>query len=295
VVDLHIFGAHDSYVLDVLFSPDGGTLVSAGMDNLVKLWSVDDWQPIATFVGHTKSVNSLALAPDGTTLASGSTDGTVKLWSFPEGQPLHQLRDRKKTVTCVCISADGEWVAAACYGGRAAIWTLVGEPVVAFAASDKNLSAVAISPDRQLLATAGLGDDVRVWSLPGAEQVARLSGHAVAVPALQFIDNGRQLVSLGHTDQTIRFWETAGWQETREIELDGARVRHLAFSPDERTVALSAEGSLQLRATDSWRLKGNYPVGTKALSRAAFSPDGRLVAVGGADRKIRVWTLDWIA
>jgi WD40 repeat protein len=294
MVDLHVFDAHDSYVLDVLFSPDGGTLVSAGMDNLVKLWSVPECQPVATFVDHAKSVNSMALAPNGATLASGSSDATVKLWSFPDGQPLHRLQDRRKTVTCVRFSADGEWVAAGSYGGRAAVWTLAGEPVVAFAASDENLSAVAISPDRQLLATAGLGDDILVWSLPAAEQVARLSGHAVAVPALEFIDGGRQLVSLGHTDQTIRFWDTASWHQTRDMDLEGARVRNLAFSPDERTVALSAEGSLQLRSTDSWRLQGNYPVGTKALSRAAFSPDGRRVAAGGADRKIRVWTLDII-
>ena len=35
-----IFEAHSSYVLELLFTRDSQTLVSAGMDNVVKLWSV---------------------------------------------------------------------------------------------------------------------------------------------------------------------------------------------------------------------------------------------------------------
>lgn len=34
-----VFEAHTSYVLDLLFSRDSQTLVSAGMDNLVKPWT----------------------------------------------------------------------------------------------------------------------------------------------------------------------------------------------------------------------------------------------------------------
>ncbi|MGB3904652.1 MAG: WD40 repeat domain-containing protein, partial [Anaerolineae bacterium] len=35
-----IIRAHSSHVSDVLFTPDCRTLVSAGMDNTVKLWAV---------------------------------------------------------------------------------------------------------------------------------------------------------------------------------------------------------------------------------------------------------------
>jgi WD40 repeat protein len=37
-----IFKAHSSYVLGLLFTHDSRTLVSSGMDNVVKLWSVPD-------------------------------------------------------------------------------------------------------------------------------------------------------------------------------------------------------------------------------------------------------------
>ena len=95
------FAAHTSYVLGLVFSPDSDTLVSSGMDRVVRLWSAADWQLLRTLEGHTQSVNSIALSPDGTTLATGSTDASVRLWSFPELRPLHTLADRKKTVAAV--------------------------------------------------------------------------------------------------------------------------------------------------------------------------------------------------
>ena len=38
------FVAHDNYVLVLRFTDDNRTLVSAGMDNVIKLWSTVDWK-----------------------------------------------------------------------------------------------------------------------------------------------------------------------------------------------------------------------------------------------------------
>ena len=55
--EVTIFEAHGSYVLGLLFTGDSQTLVSAGMDNIVRLWSVPDWARLRTFEGHANSVN----------------------------------------------------------------------------------------------------------------------------------------------------------------------------------------------------------------------------------------------
>ena len=72
-----LFEAHSSHVLALLFTRDSRLLVSAGMDNLVRLWSVPGWRLVSTFEGHANSVNSISLAPDEKVLASGSTDTTA--------------------------------------------------------------------------------------------------------------------------------------------------------------------------------------------------------------------------
>ena len=83
-----VFEAHTKHVPTLLFTHDSNLLISGGMDNMVKVWSVPSWELFASLEGHTKSVNTLSLSPDGATLASGSSDMTVKLWSIAEGQLL---------------------------------------------------------------------------------------------------------------------------------------------------------------------------------------------------------------
>jgi WD40 repeat protein len=290
--DPTIYEAHASYVLGLLFTADSSTLVSAGMDNVVKLWTVPDWKLIRAFEAHDHSVNAIALSPDERVLATASSDRTTILWSFPDGQLLHRLQDRKKVVSAVTISDDGRWLCVGSYGGRVALWTLQGEQVAAFKASQGNLSSVSVAPGGELLATSGLGSEIHLWSLPAGDRVATLLGHETAVGSLRFIRGGRQLVSLGY-EGTVRFWGTESWRATRVHPVAPAGSRGLVISPDEKRAALSLDGAVRIYRLEAWEQDVQLQVGTRSIGSMAFSPDGRWFAAGAADRKIRVWETDW--
>jgi WD40 repeat protein len=98
------------------------------------------------------------------------------------------------------------------------------------------------------------------------------------------------MVSLGY-EQMIKFWDTETWREARTVQSSGLGVRGLAFSPDEKTMALSVESAVQLWSVDDWMLQAELPVSTKVVNGMAFSPDGRWLAAGAADKKIRIWGL----
>jgi WD40 repeat protein len=288
-----IFEAHDNYVFQLHFTRDSQTLISCGMDNLVKLWSVPGWEHIRTFEGHENSVNAFDLSPDETFLVSGSTDNTVRLWSFPDGELLHTMMDRKKPVSAVQFSADGRLIAAASYSGRAVIWSLDGEQVVAIQASKKNLASVAFSPDSSLLATSGLGNEIWIWSLPEGEPVEALRGHDIAVGSLRFIDAGETLVSFGY-EQTIKEWDTSIWQPVKTVRPKIPSARAVVLSHDEQKAAVSLEGRVDLYDTEDWKLEAQLPISTKAVNGVAYSPDGKWLAVGAADKKIRIFDLEAI-
>ncbi len=285
-----VFVAHDSYVLDLVFTPDSQTLVSAGMDNLVKLWSLPDWALAHTLEGHSHSVNSISLASDGATLATGSTDATVKLWSITDGRLLQTMQDRRKTVSSVQILPDGQWVAAGSYGGRAMVWTLTGQEVVGIKASRKNLSCVAFSAHGEMLATSGLGDDIHLWKLPSGEHFKVLSGHRTAVTSLVFLRGGRYLLSLGY-EGSIKFWDTETWKVERTLDAGKLRARGIVLSPDEQTMAVSQESEVQFWSLGDWKLQSSRAVSTKVITGMAFSADGKWFAAGAADRKIRIWQM----
>jgi WD40 repeat protein len=282
--------AHRSHVPDVLFSGDGQFLVSAGMDNVVHLWSVAGWSRLRTLGGHAHSVNAIALSSDGRTLASGSSDATVRLWTFPRGELQQTLQDRKRVVSDVVFSPDGEWVVAASYGGRVAVWTLEGEPVAGFAASTRNLTTVAFSPDGRTVAVGGLGSQVGLWSLPRGEPQGALEADPTAVLSLAFADRGRALISLGY-EGSIRVWDAETWQEMQRVQVDAEGPRRLVLSGHEGHAAVCVAGQVQLWSTARWECQYVLDVGPKSVETAAFSPDGRWLAVGAADGRIRVWDL----
>lgn len=282
------FDAHGNYVLGLRFTRDGSTLISSGMDALVKLWDTDSWREQAVIAGHANSVNAFSLSPDESILATSSSDTTVRLWSFPGGQPLKTLVDQKKVASGVSFSPDGQWIASIYYGGRAVIWDLHGQPQRVLKTGPKNLACAAFSPDSRQLALGGLGEELGIWSAPDGELLRRLAGHEDAVMGARFLAGSGQLASISYRG-VLRFWDTANWSLLRSWQVVGGRG--FTFSPDEQLVAVSAPSSVQVYSTAGANLMMSLPVGTPVVNGLAFSPDGARLAAGAADRKIRIFKL----
>jgi WD40 repeat protein len=292
--------AHDNYILGVVFARDGRSILSSGMDKRVMVWSVPDFSLSHSFQAHQNSVNGMSLSPDGTMLATGSTDTTVRVWHLPDFSLRCTLQDRRKVVSVVRISPSGKAVASGSYGGRVSLWTLSGEPMNAWQTPHKNIAGLAFSPDGLTLAVCGLGDTITLWNILTGSVTEYLVGHETAILGVRFIHGGNLLVSHGY-DQTVKFWDLQSDQPLRSYSFTGSNgstpktsrgLRGLAFSADEQTVAVSLEGKVQLRRTSDWELLGELPVGTNVINGMAFSPDGALLALGCADRKMRIWELD---
>jgi WD40 repeat protein len=67
-------------ISDIAFGPDGLTLVTAGGDRTIRLWSVSDGRELRRMRGHRAAITAVAFSPDGKTVVSGSADRSVRLW-----------------------------------------------------------------------------------------------------------------------------------------------------------------------------------------------------------------------
>jgi WD40 repeat protein len=263
--------AHLTGNILVAFSPDGKTLITAGPDDAVRIWSVATYQQVGpAFPPLASPVESLAVSPDGSILATGEDDGTVRLWDIGTGRP-------------------------------------IGQPLIAGARTGAAVETVAFSPDGSMIAAGDQNSTVRVWSVPTRDQVGpALSGGLDTVNAVAFSPDGRELASADN-DGSVRLWKLtalAGSQAVRPVpgsegigaDGDGA----FALGPDEELATSDDTDQVTV-----WEPSAGYengyassPVPNPSSStesdgpvNVALSPDGRTLATGANDGSVRLWNL----
>ena len=96
---------HGAFVQDVVFSPDGRTLLSGDSSKLIKLWDVAARKEIATLSGHNGGIRALDVSPDGKTLASCSGP-SVRLWNLVTRREVARF-ELPASVTSLAFAPDG--------------------------------------------------------------------------------------------------------------------------------------------------------------------------------------------
>lgn len=162
--------AHDSWIRDIAFLPDGKTVVTAGCDDRMILWPVtgDSPQPMAEVVAHQGWVRSVAVNQDGTLIATGGNDRLVRLWS-PDGKPVRELAGHEGHVYSVFFHPDGSTLLSGDLKGVVHQWdTATGSLTRSFEAKDLftynkgqqvdygGVRDIAMSPDGKTIAVTGL-------------------------------------------------------------------------------------------------------------------------------------------
>lgn len=77
-------------------------LLSASLDNNIKLWDIPTGRCVRTLFGHVEGV--WTIAADTFRIVSGSHDKTVKVWDLQSGRCWHTFSGPKKPICCVGLS-----------------------------------------------------------------------------------------------------------------------------------------------------------------------------------------------
>lgn len=295
--------------LALAFAPDGSRL-AVGTDQRVRVWDVAANVERCTFIDHRKEVFALALTPDGQTLATSSSDGTVRLWHTATGKQTHQFQTEEERFGGVACSPDGAVVAWS--GGKGAFNLTelnAGDPIrekptrrflvdkelhgfycLAFAPNGRTL---ALGAHRLFLCDSATGKELRQFR----HETNPLLNAA-------FFENGRCVMYA--TANRIAFWDAATGELQRDITLELNAIASVALAPDGKTVAAALndpEGMfrphrnvIRIWEVSTGRVLRNLKVAdtikpgeTDTLARLAYSPDGRLLAVGARDGTVFLW------
>jgi WD40 repeat protein len=292
-------------VLSLAFSPDGAMLATGGSGGAVQLWDAVTGQERQALSGHTGGVGSLAFAPDSKTLVTASgywtiqvgtpvgrflprdytQAGEVKWWDVKTGEQKTRSRGRTPKVLATAFSPDGKRFATASAGPAIKLWDpATGQTTDLLTDHEGPIFALAFSRDGKELATAGWDGAVRIWEVASGKKKARLEGHGEAVLALAFAPDGGTLAS-GSWDRTARLWDLRSGKEQGRILGHANAVVGVAFAPGgQALVTASWDGTAK-----RWDLtrRQEYDILPVNHTIVTFSPDSRLLALGGDD--VQLW------
>lgn len=264
------------------FSRDGKQLVMLGADGQLSVWSLAPGTKPRALVRAVQRRGRGHLHPERNLYLYTGQDN-VPRWVDLDSAKTRALSGQPDC-TAHAFSGDGALLVSGGRQGDLRVWSFGSFEKPSLATGTEKVSGVMFASAHRLLSVTG-DDDVwlRAIDLRSGNVTRHRGGprmHSCRASA-----HGRYVACVGR--HIVWLFGGGGNRHARPLRI--RKSRRVAFSPDERTIAVATErGEVQLIAAagggDPQVLKGH----TAAIADLAYAPDGRLVTAGD-DGKLLIW------
>ncbi|GAB3860473.1 hypothetical protein GCM10028801_23360 [Nocardioides maradonensis] len=293
-------GISSDYVFAVAFSPSGAQVAAAAKDKTVRVWTTTAHpRRLAQLTGGFSSwVNAVAFSHDGRLLTAGASGDLIQTWRTSDWA-LVSTHATPSNVTRVGYTHDDRALVAAGVDGVTRIWPTTGPQPTPYADGIWSLTLA----DKRLYVGVGAADPtVRVLDAHDPLSLRTVGPTYTAPASAGVLDgaggvspDGRWLVD-GTASGAIAVWRLGTTPPTHPMLLPATTqlVENSMFSTDGKHLAITSDdGSAAVydMSGDRPRLQHRFLIKGLAIG-ASFSPDDSVLAVGGADDQVHLYSLE---
>jgi len=244
---------------------------------------------LGLFEGNSEKIILMQASPDGKLLASASDAGTLVLWDITGRKQIAEIKTGSSLYTgwrfrpLNALSTDGEKIAQSSSDWKSIrlLETRSGKEIKVFTpelTKGKDpivVYAPALSPDGKLLAAVVNPNRIIVWDIEsGKEELNFESMHHSAIRQMLFSRDGQKLITLAKAE--MYSWNV---EDGKMIE-DYSGFSSFDLSPDGTALA-SDNVDYGVYLWDFVSGKQLSSLATEYVNDLSYSPDGKLIAVGG--------------
>lgn len=249
--------SHPAPIIAGNSSFDGTFIITADMDNTVKVWNPKANKEVAAFVmDQSFPLAGIAVNSTGTQAATVGNDGIAKVWDATTGRELLNLTGFAGDIVGVAFSHDEKLIAISKYDGPVKVWEIAtGQELLTLKGHTQPVYVIVFSPDGQRIATGGMDQTAKIWDVQSGNNLFNLEGHTASILALAFNPDGSLLVTGSH-DGTARIWDISNGPQAGEELLTltghGGWIDFVSFAPGGKRLATGSfqDGTIRIYLLD---------------------------------------------
>jgi WD40 repeat protein/tRNA A-37 threonylcarbamoyl transferase component Bud32 len=292
---LHADIAAPNSVETLTAGADGNQFVLGARNGSVYLWNYGDGAQPRLLAAADADSQLVAASPCGRFVALANRQSQIILWDIRSEHVVETLAGGDSDLRFLGFGSPGVRLVAVAEDGECLRWEIRDDGALPLPTVDLGrLQRAAAGPGAESITFVRPDGQVDVWNMSSGEtRTLAVKFASAASPLVRMVwDAAGRFLAVGRRNGTVDVFAPDG---NALHSLGGHRgpVRAIAFDPSGRVLAASGMNDPNLKL---WDAAAGHEIGSirrpQAGARAAaFSGDGRYLAVGGWDRSLQLWEL----